>query len=203
MATQATPRTIDALQQLRGGPTGGVQVAKSTPKSTRQRLLAAAYELVNRLGPEHLNLDAIAEEAGVTRGSLLYHFRDREAIMTGLIARALEGFDDRMRRVRNEQPGAGAFTRAYVDTLQRMPPNRVTASIACAALQKPALLDAVRTQREAWTEQIQNDGIDPVDATLLSLSAEGLWLTELLGLSQITPEMRQVVVKRMTSDTRD
>ena len=32
--------------------------ANSSPNSTRQRLLAAAYEPVNRLGPEHLSLDA-------------------------------------------------------------------------------------------------------------------------------------------------
>ena len=41
---------------------------------TRRRLLDAATAVVRRDGARALTLDAVAAEAGVSKGGLLYHF---------------------------------------------------------------------------------------------------------------------------------
>ena len=43
--------------------------------SARARLLDAAVAVVRRDGAQALTLDAVAAEAGVSKGGLLYHFR--------------------------------------------------------------------------------------------------------------------------------
>lgn len=55
-------------------------------KGTRDRILAAAYELFYRHGFVRVALDEIAEKAGVTKRTLYYHFRSKD----DLLAAALE-----------------------------------------------------------------------------------------------------------------
>ncbi len=176
-------------------------VTKGSHRSTRERLLDAASRLVNRSGPSHLTIDQIAEEAGVSRGGLLYHFRDREAILGGLLDQTIETFCNKLRAYRNEHPGSGAFTRAYLNTLGRAQPSGVNASIAAAALSAPELLDPIRTHRAEWQERTEKDDIDPVEATIVRLAIDGLWLTEMLGVSSISPDMRAAVLARLEDRT--
>ncbi|PTE20023.1 TetR/AcrR family transcriptional regulator, partial [Cereibacter changlensis JA139] len=47
---------------------------KKTAQATRRRLLDAADQLSRTVGPARLSLEAVAAEAGVSKGGLLYHF---------------------------------------------------------------------------------------------------------------------------------
>jgi AcrR family transcriptional regulator len=55
-------------------------------KGTRDKILAAAYELFYRHGFVRVALDEIADKAGVTKRTLYYHFRSKD----DLLAAALE-----------------------------------------------------------------------------------------------------------------
>ncbi|SNX73342.1 TetR family transcriptional regulator [Cereibacter ovatus] len=58
---------------------------KKTASETRRRLLAAAERLSCTLGPAGMSLDAVAAEAGVSKGGLLYHFPSRHALLRALV----------------------------------------------------------------------------------------------------------------------
>lgn len=49
--------------------------------SKRTTILQVACRLVRKLGASHLTLDAVAKEAGVSKGGLLYHFPTKEALI--------------------------------------------------------------------------------------------------------------------------
>jgi AcrR family transcriptional regulator len=61
--------------------------AKATPKSlrTRARILDAAMRLFAEIGYHAAANAVIAEAAGLTRGAMLYHFADREQLVTAAI----------------------------------------------------------------------------------------------------------------------
>jgi AcrR family transcriptional regulator len=61
---------------------------KETPKSrrTRARILDAAMRLFADLGYQAATNALIAEEAGLTRGAMLYHFPSREELVEAAIA---------------------------------------------------------------------------------------------------------------------
>lgn len=42
--------------------------------SSREKILAAAAELADIVGPGNISLDAVAQRAGVSKGGLLYNF---------------------------------------------------------------------------------------------------------------------------------
>jgi len=62
-----------------------------------------------------LTLDAVAREAGLSKGGLLYHFPSKNALIAGMTATLLEDFEGEVRRrsgADDEEPGR--WLRAYV-----------------------------------------------------------------------------------------
>ena len=76
--------------------------------SRRTALLDAALTVVRRDGAAALTLDAVAAEAGVSKGGVLYHFGSKRALIDGLLERWLDEFGARL-----AGPGfAAAYVRA-------------------------------------------------------------------------------------------
>jgi len=81
-------------------------------RRTRERILAAARELLSEVGPAGLTYSLLAERAGVTRQTLYRHWPARPALLLGLI---LEGADGGY-----PEPGAdpGAVAAAWLASLR-------------------------------------------------------------------------------------
>ncbi|MGV3033283.1 TetR/AcrR family transcriptional regulator, partial [Staphylococcus chromogenes] len=53
-----------------------------------------------------------------------------------------------------------------------------------------------------WQSTIVNEGIDPVDATIMRLAIDGLWLSEIFEFSAIDETMREAVLNRLKDYTQ-
>ena len=60
---------------------------------TRERILAAAIEVIRTDGAANLTLDRVATAAGVSKGGFLYHFGSKDALMAGLLDETLAVLD--------------------------------------------------------------------------------------------------------------
>jgi AcrR family transcriptional regulator len=169
--------------------------------STRERLLAAAAAVVRRAGPRGLTLEAVAAEAGVSKGGLLYHFHTKRDLVRGLLADWMDGFEADVDR--NAEDDAGGWTRAYVresDMTRAAPAERdAEFSLLAMLIDAPEELDPLRERYRAWQARIDDDGIDPVDAMLARLAADGLWYADLLDLAPPTGKQRAELLKRLES----
>ena len=65
---------------------------KTEAQKTRQHLLDAALEVFWREGVTRASLQAIAQEAGVTRGALYWHFKNKEELFENLFERQFADF---------------------------------------------------------------------------------------------------------------
>jgi LPS sulfotransferase NodH len=65
----------------------------------------------------------------------------------------------------------------------------------------PEELDFVRERYAAWQARMNEDGIDPIDAALVRLAADGLWFADLLGLAPPKGRTRAEVLKRLQALT--
>lgn len=61
-------------------------------KDTRQRILDAAQNLFNQYGYNGVSLHDIAEEIGISKGNLTYHFAKKEEIIESLLAGEIDTF---------------------------------------------------------------------------------------------------------------
>jgi AcrR family transcriptional regulator len=141
-----------------------------------------------RDGAQALTLDAVAEEAEVSKGGLLYHFKSKRDLVEGLIDRWMAEFQ---REIDSSDP---AFVRGYV---KASGPEGNELGMLAALIGDPSLLVAVRKQYGIWQDRVEREGADPVDATVARLAADGLWLAELLGMGPPTGELRERVLRRL------
>lgn len=150
--------------------------------SKRDQLLAATGRVVRRDGTDGLTLDAVAAEAGVSKGGLLYHFETKEALVRALIERLVQVFDERLERERARDTGPGSFTRAYARASLATEEDGTASALVAATALSPALLDPLRARYARWSRALAEDGIEPTRALLVRLAVDGLWFADLLGL---------------------
>lgn len=167
--------------------------------------MRAANRVVVEEGVSGMTLEAVAREAGVSKGGLLYHFPGKDALIGGMILRLVEGFEDALGRELREERGAGRWSRAYARasfTEDRWY-LQVSAGLLAAVAEDPALLDPLRRgyrDAQRWAER---DGIDPAVATLVRLAADGLFFAELLGFAPPEGELRSRVLQSLLSLTQE
>jgi AcrR family transcriptional regulator len=71
---------LTSLPVLDGTPCERADAARN-----RRRILEAAAELIDEQGAEHVSMEAIAEAAGVGKGTLFRRFGDRVGLMNALL----------------------------------------------------------------------------------------------------------------------
>ena len=164
--------------------------------STRTRILTAASDIIRSQGLDRLTLEAVAKEAGLSKGGLLYHFPSKEVLITSMVEELTSNYEaDIQKRVSNGSQDKGKWSRAYVEsTFRGLEDGFPMSSVLSAALfTNPELLEKMQTQYDIWQKKIENDGIDPVRASIARLTADGLWFSEMFGLSPLDQELRERV----------
>ncbi len=167
----------------------------------RDQLLAAAERIVRRDGVGHLTLDAVAVEAGTSKGGLLYHFVSREALVTAMVERHLADFSATLEAAMADDPEPrGRWTRAYLHTTAPLggPSDSAAATGLLAAMaSNPVLADPLRERYAGWRQQMARDGLPEADAMIVALAADGLWMADLLGFAAPTGDQRGQILARL------
>jgi AcrR family transcriptional regulator len=156
---------------------------------TRGKLLDAASAVIRRDGPQALTLDAVAAQAGVSKGGLLYHFASKRELLDALVDRWL---DDCARDIEAEP---GNFAERYVRASDGAKAEEQ--GLLAALVADPQVLAAVRDRHATWQDRVATEGGDPVDATVARLAADGLWLADLLGIAPPAGDLRERVLARL------
>jgi AcrR family transcriptional regulator len=131
---------------------------------------------------------AVAAQAGVSKGGLLYHFKSKRELVQAMIERWLGEFQ------KDIEAADEHFVRGYV---KASAPAENELGMLAALVADPALLAAVREQYTIWQDRVEREGHDPADATVARLAADGLWLAELFGMAPPTGALREQVLKRL------
>ena len=53
-------------------------------KNTKQKIIDLAVDLFNKEGFAAISLQELADELGMSRGNLTYHFKDKKALLQGI-----------------------------------------------------------------------------------------------------------------------
>ncbi|WP_249899213.1 TetR/AcrR family transcriptional regulator [Paenibacillus sp. PK3_47] len=172
--------------------------------SKRQLILAAASEIIRNQGVEKLTLEAAAREAGVSKGGLLHHFPNKNALIQGLVEELTDGFvADVQGRAAQSAVEQGRWSRAYTESVAYdiQEGNGISTALTAALFSKPELLEKLQEQYTLWQKNIENDGIDPVRSTIVRLAADGLWFSEMFGFGKLEPALREQVIRELLKMT--
>lgn len=161
-------------------------------------LLRAAGAVLRRAGITSLTIDAIAAEAGVSKGGILHYFKTKQEVLIGLVSASMEAFETAVERRAARDPDAkGSWTRAYLAVSARPGEEGPHMGYAVAWANDPTLLRLVQERYARWRKRLDADGIDPVAASIVRMAADGLWQADGLGLAPLKGEARAAFLKRL------
>lgn len=166
---------------------------------SRLAILQAAARVIEVAGASHLTLDAVAHEAGISNGGLLYHFPSKEALLEGMLGRVVERSLQFRAEAREAAPHSTLLQRLLQARLRLYADvdDSVLLAILAAAAERPALLDGVRPEIAAALAGVQDEHADAVGALIVWLASEGLALYERLDLAAFDPALRNAIEVRL------
>jgi AcrR family transcriptional regulator len=189
---------------------------QKTTAPTIDLILTAAERVALRDGVLRLTVEAVAREAKLSKGGVLYHFATKESLIQAMLDRLIRYCEQEMEQHQQNDVAPGRWTRAYVrKTLAPLTPypgeaafpksKEVGAGLIVAAATNPKLLEPLRKRFRTWQRAIERDGISPTRATVVRLAVDGLWLADVLGIWSLSDKLRRQVLHeliRLTGETK-
>lgn len=185
---------------------------KRSGEETRALIFASCGRILRRDGLTSLTLDAVAAEAGLSKGGLLYHFPSKLALIEALFQHHIDRFNrDLQRLVATEEqgprPAGSCWLRAYAEAsiAEITDPDNasVFASLFAAGERYPTVLEIMRRSYVEWQQQVEASPLDPAVALLVRLAVDGFWFTEMYQYAPLTVAQRMAVLTEILRLTRD
>lgn len=180
-----------------------IAVRRRAPDTTRAEIIEKALEVVAELGPKGFTLDAVAARTTVSKGALLHHFPTKMTLLEGVVDHLGALFSEAVvaEAARDPQPygrSARAYLRVTINDVGTPEELSIGRAILAACAVEPSL-------KQRWTEVTAaaraDDPTDPVgadDALLLRLVSDGLWMSDIFGVYDVSPEQRQALLSLLT-----
>ncbi len=186
-----------------------VSVSKPTV-SSREKILDSAVQVAIRDGILAMTLDAVAREAGVSKGGLLYHFRTKDELITSM----LEYFREKVTHAMEARMAAdgnprGRWFRALVKTVFEPTPagnptgpassemGRFVTSMLAASANNPELLEVPRQTIRRMRDRLLAEGPNGLRQLALWPAVYGLLLWQHLGVISPGDPLRQSVLDEL------
>lgn len=135
-----------------------------------------------------LSIGAVAEMAGVTKGAVQHHFPTREALVLALYEHLVAEFQG---QVADDGSGASAawrYARLALDAPSGKSSDHGKALLAACVVER-----SVSSKWAAWVRHDRaQDGAD-TNKLLARLAADGLWLSGVLDVYDLTPQEREAL----------
>ncbi len=153
----------------------------------RESVLCAAERVVSRDGAARLTIEAVAAEAGISKASVLYDYKTKQALIRAVIERRMKAECARLAAAMEEagpEPDRAMRARLAVAQSRSMSDaDRAVALNLIAALAQDEELR--RPMQEAYRQQIaeiMETSTHPRGALLAFLALEGLKVLECFGI---------------------
>lgn len=179
------------------------QTRRRAPEATRAEIIDMAIEVAADQGAMGLTMDAVVARLPFSKGALLHHFPSKLALLEGVIDHLAGQMTAQVLEEAARDPNPyGRNARAYLRATVNDPVTERDVSIGRAALVacavEPGLIVRWRAAMRALAE---DDPVDPAgkdDALMLRLIADGLWMSDLFGIHEVSPEQRKALLSLLT-----
>ena len=179
------------------------QTRRRAPEATRAEIIDMAIEAAAEEGATGLKLDAVVARLPFSKGALLHHFPTKLALLEGVIDHLASEMTAAILAEAARDPNPyGRNARAYLRATVNEPVTERDVSIGRAILAtcavEPGLIGRWRAAMRALAA---DDPVDPAgkdDALMLRLIADGLWMSDLFGIHEVSPEQRRALLSLLT-----
>lgn len=168
--------------------------------NNRTRLLEAAIRVAEQEGLPAVTLDAVAAEAGLTKGGLLYHFPSRRDLLLGVYEHLASLWEADMVAELGGEPDQADLKdrlRAYIRVSSRAM-SRAELVYLADAKEDPELMAPWQRVADRWIPPM-TDAADRPLVAVTCLAADGLWVHDALSGRQLPHQVRERLVGQLLS----
>ncbi len=179
-------------------PERGVRVSH-----VRQKVFAAMRHVIAQQGAPHLTLEAVAAEAGISKGGLLYHFPSKDALWQGFLEDFHENFIRQCWKEFQEDSKPdrpGRIHRAWIRSFMKMDPARdVDADLSdvAAIITNVQFVKPMKAFWKAWETILAKDGIDEETSLIIKMSLSGIKMERIMDYVEVTDAQRERLFERL------
>ncbi|MGO4410136.1 MULTISPECIES: TetR/AcrR family transcriptional regulator [unclassified Brevundimonas] len=182
------------------------QTRRRAPETTRAEIIDMAIEVAAEQGATGLTLDGVVARLSFSKGALLHHFPNKQALLEGVMDQLAASMTAQVLEEAARDPNPyGRNARAYLRATVNEPVTERDVSIGRAALAACAIEPTLIVRwRAAMRTLAVDDPVDPAgkdDALMLRLIADGLWISDLFGVHEVSPEQRKALLSLLTPGT--
>ena len=153
-----------------------------------------------RDGATRLTLDAVAAEAGISKASVIYDYKSKQALIKAVIERKVAEQNAKVAAlVERLGPVPNAKIRGLIAAATPVPDHAQAVAVnLCAALAQDAELRSLSKQSlDRRIAEVVETSEDPNRALLAFLAVEGLKLLEYLGLKRWPEPERSNILREI------
>lgn len=163
---------------------------KSEEGATKKKILFAANDILDKMGYEHFTLDKIAQRAQVSKGGLLYHFPNKQALIEGMLSAELSEYGTMMDGIleRANRREALEFLQDYIAmTFEEIASGQNYGRIAAIASSSKVINRCIDHEKKLL-EIIELIDPDYESLLLLKMATDGIWFNYLAGIKFLSKE---------------
>ncbi len=161
----------------------------------RNEILAAALQVVQESGANHLTIDAVANRAGASKGGVLYHFKSKRDLLRGMLDNLIE---NNARRIEARKSGDSSLAALLHEENQLTDAEHLASlALVAACAEDPELLTPAREHIGEVLAQISAESSDYDQALILFLANEGLRFLNLFALNPMSSAEVKEVRRRL------
>ncbi len=167
-------------------------------EDTIDKIVDAAMVIVRDQGVGRLTLDRAAQQAGLSKGGVLYHFKTKNDLIHGMVSRLISLCEELYQsRYDSEPAGPYRWARAVVRTaLDPSAPvhDPINGALLASLANDPVLAQPLRDLYQRWTDRLRSDSPNFGVAALVCMAMDGLCFEKLIGL-ELDPADLQAVME--------
>jgi len=149
--------------------------------SAKEPVLDAFERVVIERGERAATLEAVAVEAGVSKGGLLYHFGSKKDLVDGVVERITASAGDYSALLRSSPEGVvSSFIRTSVTAGTAFDNTYIALTRLAQSGIYPEARAALATIESEWFELVESEVGDPAVARLILLVSDGLYYNSAL-----------------------
>lgn len=174
--------------------------------ASKPAILAAAATIVAQKGASNLTLDAVAAEANLSKGGLLYHFPNKAALLEGMLEHLIETMIERSaeHKARNEgKDGLALQAHILIEQSQPTEERAQGMAILAAAAEQPELLAKAKEHLLSIAKEVTAEADNQALALVLFFATEGLRFMDMLQLMPLTTNQRKNLSRYMLELAED
>ncbi len=171
-------------------------MVRATANELQNTVLDAAETVVMRQGIANLTLDAVAAEAGMSKGGLLHHFPTKDRLVEALVTRTADHLRAHYQEAYERAPeGPGRMSRALLSTsladcaCWSEQCRRSSSAVFAALAQNPSLIEPMRGVYSELHQRVADDDLPPGIGEAVAAAIDGMWLYWVLGLVPVDQDM--------------